>query len=535
MRFDIFPLRLCVFALIVCTIFTSCRKPPPTDMRLLVPSESLVYLETRDLGEMLDSLTQNKSFQQIVKTKTDFSALENTQTAVVVTGFETSEKQLTDEAAILNFKPQFAVIADTHAWEFTNLSLVENQIGRFAARIYGEDVKLEKFDKSGAKVFVWTANDNRKLFAAVSGSVVYIGNNENLLDKCLAVKRGENENLLKNENLSQAHERGGDEKIAFGYVSPEGVSRLADLAGVSVAIDAAEEVSARSFIARILPVIVKKTVREISWTARKTEQGIEDKIYIKTDAEISSVWKETLVSNSRNPGSAEFLPSDFDSVTRYNLQNPQIAWRSVLFALSSRLDAPGANILAAVSGSLFASYGIADIEMFLSAVGSEIITARFDAEGVKSVAIVEVKDEAKLKSAIIKEINFSVQPEKLGAANIWNSSDGELTAAFIEGKLILGDGVSVLNCLKAMESGQTLAKTAQFQKNAESNAAAVTIAKDTETAGKIARILGNVNGEKKFTSFYTVETRFNSNGIERKTVSDFGLIGTLVGQFGEGS
>ena len=63
--------------------------------------------------------------------KPDFSALENIQVAVVVTGFETSEKQLTDESAILNFKPHFVLIADTHHWKMTAVSIVENQIGNF--------------------------------------------------------------------------------------------------------------------------------------------------------------------------------------------------------------------------------------------------------------------------------------------------------------------------------------------------------------------------------------------------------------------
>lgn len=520
-------LLFCAFTL----IFASCRTSP-TDMRTIAPAETIVYLESEDLGGMFESLTEGKAFNKIAKTKPDFSMLKNAQSAIVVTGFETSEKKLTEESAILHFKPQFVLIADTHAWERTNISLVENQIGQFVTKTYGDSVKLEKSEKSEAKFFVWTAEDGRKIYAAVIGSLIYVGNNENTIDKCLAVKRGEADNLSKNESLTQARERGRDKKIAFGYISFEGIAQLANLAGVSVAVDVAEEDLTKSFIARILPPLLQKTVREISWTARKTEEGIEDKIYIKTDGQVSDVWKETLVPVVNNQfRAAEFIPANFDSITRYNLQNPQIAWRSILLTLSNKLDTLDGKIWIAASGSFFAPYGIADAETFLSAINAEIITARLDRGNNETIAIVEVKDKAKIKSSLTKEINFNTQPEKISGATIWKSADGELTAAFIEEKIILGNRSNVLNCLKAKEGGQNLAKTAHYQSFVQSNAVTTTVTKDAETAGKIVNVFGNVNEEKNSVSFYTTETRFNSNGIERRTVSDFGLIGTLLEKF----
>lgn len=526
-------LNICKFLLITfCFLcFASCRTAP-TEMRTLAPSESLIYLETEDLGGTLAALTENKVFAENAKTKPDFSALENAQAAIIVTGFESSAKPLADDAAILNFKPQFVLIADTHSWERTNLALVENQIGRFVSKIYGDGAKLEKSEKSSVDFFIWTAEDNRKIYAAVDGSLIYVGNNEAAIDKCLAVKRGEAENLLKNESLAQARERGGDKKLAFGYVSAEGIKEIADLVGVSVAVDAAEEDLTKSFIARILPPLLQKTVREISWTAIKNEQGIEDKIYIKPDAQISGVWQETLVPNySSQFQIAEYLPSDVDSITRYNLQNPQIAWRSVLLTLSGKLENFDGKIWLAASGSFFAPFGIADAETFLSAINPNIVTVRLNAENGEPLAIAEVKDEAKLKSSLFKEFSFNAAPEKVGAASIWKATDSEQSAAFTDGKVILGNRNDILSCLKAKEGGQNFAKNRQYQSLAQTNALTVTTAQDKETAAKVVSVLGSGSKNGSLQVFYTTETRFNSNGIERRTVSDFGLIGTLVSQF----
>ena len=68
---------------------------------------------------------------------------------------------------------------------------------------------------------------------------------------------------------------------------------------------------------------------------------------------------------------------------------------------------------------------------------------------------------------------------------------------------------------------------------ANSNAVAVTVAKDPDSAvriigylTKISRLDGVAAG-----SVFT-ETRFNQNGIERRTVSEFGLIGAIIDQLG---
>ncbi|HEX8248927.1 MAG TPA: hypothetical protein VF599_12185 [Pyrinomonadaceae bacterium] len=521
-----------VAAFLSVIIFTACQSSKPTDMRSLVPAETLVYLESKDLAKTLSALTENESWRQLAKSKPDFSYLENTQLAVAVTGFEISEKQLTDNQKILNSKPLFVAVADTHRWESTNLSLAENQIGKFARETYGDDARLEKPEKPGAKWFVWTAAaDNRKLVAAVSESVVYLGNDEAAIEKCLAVKRGEAENLTKNESLTRALERAGDEnQIAFGYISSESMPQIANLAGVFAAFRTSEDEDARSFTARILPQILQKSVREIVWTARKTEAAIEDKYLIKTGAEISSVLKETLLpASAREFQKAEFLPPALFSVTRYNLQNPQIAWRSVLLTTANQTDATSAKIILQFSDALFEPYEITRAEAFLSAVGAEIITAKFDEEGDKSVVIADVKDAESLKKALTSEINFKAPPEKQGNAEIWKSKDELLAAAFIENKLILGETESVLSCLKAKESGQNFKSTAAFQKISNSPAAALSLTKDAETAGKIVELLGNPKEENKTSvSFYTTETRFDAGGFERKTVSDFGLIGTIL-------
>ena len=176
---------------------------------------------------------------------------------------------------------------------------------------------------------------------------------------------------------------------------------------------------------------------------------------------------------------------------------------------------------------------IADAETFLNAVDSDILTARFDAEGEKSVVVVAVKDAEKIKKSLA-EINFKVLPEKHLNADVWQSEDKRKSAAFIENRLILGDTESVLKCLEAKANGQTFTKSASFQKFAESKAVAVTFGKDLDSTEKVVEVLSAAKDEnKKFITNFLTETRVNEKGIERRSVSDFGFIGTILGQIEE--
>ena len=498
------------------------RTPQTVDLREFAPNDALAYFEINDLSKTLDALTENKTFQELTKSKKDFSALKNVQIAVIVTGFKTSEKQITDENSILNFQPHFAVVAETHAWEFQANSLVENQINDFVREHYGDDAKLETSDKNGGRNYIWTASDGRKAVAFVEKSRIYFGNDETAVEKCLAAARGESESLLKNENLSRALSLRPENNLVFGYVPPEGVAQIANLTGVSTAIETTESEEGRSFIARVLPQVLRNTLKEIVWTMQPNGQKIEDKIFVSLSAETAFVLKETLDAPAETETNApEFLPYDIFSATLYKLKNPQIAWRSLLLVTAKNTDAVSGKLLTEFSGNLLEPYGISDAETFLSAIGSDILTAQFDAAGEKSVSIVTVENAENVKRSIA-EINFQSSPEKQENAEIWQSEDKSLTAVFIENKLILGDPESVFKCLQTKQNGRHL-------KNfPASSAVSATYAKDADSAEKIAAVLGNASGNTNVSSFYTTETRFTERGFERKTISDFGFLGTIL-------
>lgn len=514
-------LCLCVSVLII----SSCGSKP-TDPRSVIPADSLVYLETGDLGRAIGAVVNNPKLKEAATSLPDVSILDGMEMAVAVTGFETSEQVVNEENSVLNFQPRFVAVLETHKWNYQVIGFVEEKLGLFISEAYGGEATLESSDKHGGKFFVWSGQDGRKAYALVIGSLIFFGNDESAIEKCLAVQRGESESIVKNPKVTTG------ERLAFGYVSPDGVAQIANLAGISLAKQSSDEGDVQSFVARVLPELLRNSLKEATWTATLGEHGITDDYNISLNNEVSKVFSETLVPSGSKPDEklTVALPLSAASFTRYDLRDPQVALRSVLLSAQKLTDQASGNILLAFSSSLFEPYGIDDPEMFLSSIGPILHTVKFDESGDKVLVIATVKDAEKAKRSLANEIDFKKPPERTGNADSWLSQDSDVRVVFDGMTLIVGDPQETAKL--AANFNNAFGKNHLYPLFAASSAASVTFSADNTITLRIADVLSERKPETAAIATYSLtETRFNQNGIERRTVSYFGLIGTIISQF----
>jgi hypothetical protein len=245
-------------------------------MRTLAPAESLVYLESNDLGGALQPIVDSKQFNEVAKYKPDFSALKGVQLAVAVTGFETTEEKLTDENSIGRIQPHFVAIADTHAWNYQAVKFAEQKLGGFVARLYDSEPTVEKSDKNGGTYFTWTARDGRKAYALVIDSLIYFGNDESSIDKSLAVRRGLADSIVNTGKVQPSDAQ----TLARGYISTDGVAQIANLAALQAATATSEDAELRSTIALVLPNVIRESITDIHWESTIAQQGTEDRFRV---------------------------------------------------------------------------------------------------------------------------------------------------------------------------------------------------------------------------------------------------------------
>ncbi len=511
-------------------VFLSSCATKPTDMRTLVPAETLVYLETNDLAAALQPIVDAKPFVEAAKRKPDLSALKGVQLAVAVTGFETSEEKLTDEHSVGRVQPRFVAIADTHAWNSNAVTFAEKKLGSFVASIYDSEPTVEKTDKSGGKYFTWTATDGRKAYALVIESIIYFGNDEPAIEKCLAVKRGETDSILKTGKIQLA----SPAVLGSGYVSTDGIAQIAALAGLKFASEAADESEVQSAIAGILPQLIRNSITDVSWTSVKTEKGIEDRYTIGMPADITAVFAETMEpSGQQDSPLYENMRGLLTSVTIYNLKDPQLAWRSALLVAQKHTDPLAGKIIGEFSGLLAEPYGIRDPELFLSGVGPSIVTALIDVSEEKPILIASVKDLEKVKKSLLPEIKPLVSKDGEPGIETWILDEDDYGIAFVGNFVYIGNGNGVIKCLTQIMIGVETRQSEILRHFGNSSSEIRTVGSDKDSAAKIADILSAKKAEDLDPmSFYSTETRFTKTGIDRRTTSDFGLIGSIIAQLG---
>ncbi len=502
-------------------------------MRVLVPAETLVYLETNDLAAALQPIVDSKPFTEVAKSKPDFSALKGVQLAVAVTGFETSEEKLTDEHSVGRVQPHFVAVAETHAWNYQAVGFAEKKLGAFVAGIYDSEPTLEKTDKNGGKYFTWTAKDGRKAYALVTGSLIYFGNDESAIEKCLAVKRGESDSIAKTGKIPLSDPKA----LASGYVSTDGVAQIANIVGLKFASETGEDSEVQSGIAGILPQLLRSSITEISWTATKTDEGIEDKYKIAMPPDVANVFNETMAPGDKlDPYIIAQLPDSVSSVTVYNLKNPPVAWRSLILTAQEHTNPLAGKIVAEFSAAFFEPYGIRDPQLFLSLIdkapaGRTILSAKLTPES-EPIIIVTGSFPHKFLKSLTPELKPPPQIIE-GNTNIWSTPDGEMQARFDLGSVLIGSKANLAACSQLVAREIEDVKSKTLHKVALTKATIATAGEDNETVGQIAEMVSEKkpNGAKATSNYFT-ETRFTKSGMERRTVSDFGLIGSIIAQLG---
>jgi hypothetical protein len=348
----------------------------------------------------------------------------------------------------------------------------------------------------------------------------FFGNDETSIEKCLAVKRGEADSIAKNPKITD-----GD-RLAFGYVSPDGIAQIANIFGLSMASSISEEAEVKTFVARVLPEILRNSLREATWTAKKVDEGIVDSYSIAMNPEIAAVLSETIVPGGKAAESRSWANVGLSgTVTRYNLRDARLAWRSILLAAGKLIDPALGRLVVAFANSLFEPYGIEDGEKFLSSVDPEILTVRVGEADENVFVLAKVKDPNAFEQSIAKELR-DAKAESAGPAGefVRRTPDGDfILVSETTGAVKLGDPDAVQKPPKRripVPKGLRKRRCCSY----------LWCRHFSRTSDRDNR---RAKGRRTVQTNYFTETRVNRHGIERRTVSDFGFIGWIITQFGK--
>lgn len=532
-------------------------RPEPVDMAAYVPADVIVYLEANDLPEVAEALTSTEAWRaargpdgakgwgatggwgrraaQAGVGTGEAVVLARAQVAVAVLGFKAEE-----EGSALTFAPRVAVVAETHTTDWRARPAVEEMLGDFARRQFGEP-RIERKELDGVPAVVWNepGGSRRRIVAAVREGVAVAGNDETVVRACLDVRRGARQSLAGNPQLGELRARleaGG--ALAFGF-APEGsaakaVEALAPLITGWMTV----EPRLQSMLATLLPKLSDQLVKGVGWSARVAGGRVEDRYVVVLPGGMAGQLRGPLATVEASANAAAgLLPSDTYDATFYNFRNPEFAWRGMQAALSSHVDVSSAALISLVLQSSLTSFGVAEPREFLRDVGSEVATARLsEADGGK-VLIAEVLDRNSLRAWVLKQTGARAEP--VGDAELYVPRDAEQpAAAFVGEHILLGAAADLRRCLAARQQGRTL-KDSEAWKGLASGARPAALAQSLTDEGDApaaayTSLTGRAAARTPAARRAVTETHLNDLGFERRTLSAFGLFGDLATRLSRG-
>ncbi|HEX8774475.1 MAG TPA: hypothetical protein VF735_12930 [Pyrinomonadaceae bacterium] len=540
------------------------------DMATYVPADTLVYMEANSLPQITSAITSTDAWTALAGPagiRTDLGRIgwlsrlalwtgigpaeavvfSRAQVAVAVMGFDAA-----DAGETLKVKPRYAVVVETHTSAGRARSAVESRIGDFARRAYKEP-RFERRQVDGTDFLTWSSpTDKRRIILAVLESVAVIGNDEAAVRACLAVRRGERQNLAGDAQLEEMRERvAGNGALAFGFVSSKGAAPLLEVAAAIYVAQLSEDPRMQGAAAVVLPQLASKILGGAGWSARMTGGIVEDRYFLSLQNGAAARLRAPLAFTDKGTNVAgDLLPADTYSMSRYESGDAVAAWRGLKGAVISQLDTVGAFVVTRLSDTLFKPYGIDEPETFLRAAGPEFVTARLDDTGTSTVIIVEVRDEKALRELVSRRLGAGAGTEQVGDALMMVSKEEERGAAsFVDGRLVMGATPNVRRCLEARAKGQTLSRADAFKGAARlasmnSAANAVTYTDDRLSARNFITAIAIQRGAsvKSFNETeverslgqmpYAVSaTRLSEGGFEKTTRSSFGQFGALASEF----
>lgn len=561
-----------VVLVLLLAVWVWWNRPATVDMAAYAPAESLIYLEANSLPEIVGGLSSTNAWQALAPPaglsenvgrvgwlsrlsawsgigSAETVVFSRAQVAVAVLGFEVTEESST----VRDIKPRIALVAETHTGAARVQTAVTKLIGNYARRKYGEPA-FRNEEADATTFIIWTTPDGkRKIVAAINESVAIVGNDEEAVRACLAVRRGERASLVNDAQLAEMRQRmNASGALAFGYVSPTGVGRLLEMAAVAYAGQLASDPKTQSAAAILIPQLASRILGSVAWSSRITEGTVVDNYYLQLQNELASrLHTSFATSNAGGARVGDLLPAETNQLTIYNYRDPEAAWRGLNAAISSQLEITIAPLVGRFLAESLQPYGIESPQDFLRAVGPEVATARLDSEGSALVLLAPVRERETLQGLVRKRLGAGAKSQRVGEAEMLIAADEEKGAAsFVGDHLIIGGAEEVRRSLQERVAARTLGSVNAFQqasRTAEANGAAdvITYTNDYEPARRFISFLGRQSGARSSNStpdaaalqrslsalpYALSETRLVEGGFEKKTRSAFGQFGAMLVQ-----
>jgi hypothetical protein len=479
--------------------------PRQVDMASYAPADSFVYLEFNSLTDVTDAIQNGQTWQAIAPIlgmnpgpanriftnaakagigPTGSVIFNRSQVALVLVGMNTTEEDET-----LRIRPEAALLIETHTSKWRMKSTALEAVQRLASFAYGQAGCLERSDAADF-VECSSPGSDRKIVAAIDGSLIVIGNTEKAVRSCLDAKRGARPSLQTDRDLQLARASlNARQSLGFGYISSNNSARLFSWA-VPVLMG---RVPGNGQLDQLLNTGASKILRGISWTSSVSTRGIRDRFLFSLEPAVANRLQPAFETAPHEEDFWKLIPNSYQSLTIYRSRDPLSAWTSLDAAVALKLDTVSSVIFGSLLRSGLSVYGVDDPKALLTSLKAPVVTFKPAAYNDGSVMLARITDEAKLRTTLRTETFKERNGQILETLEIDPSDKFEFTAVIVDGYLLVGKTDNVRTCVLALRNKQSVSSTS-LPKQPDSSATIVTYSNDEARVKNFIAVIAQIKG-----------------------------------------
>ena len=558
--------RTIAFSLIVIVVISVAwiywNRTTRADMSAWAAADSLAYLEVNDLADVFQgvehtdawrslsgpvgappTLGSNRWWVRLARWTGIGSAeailLSRSQVAVVFSGAQGAQ-----DGSTLTIKPLVTVIIETHTSQRRMRSAVERHVEELARRVYRNPVFVRK-QANGVELQEWMSDDaSHQIVTTFVDTTVVVGNDEGSVLRSLDAHSGKLPSLQQSNDLNEVRRNlDSSNASAFGFVLQPGVKSFLQAYALYRSSPSADNVTA----ARIFADTFGSIVKSAGWTARFRDGMVEDRGSINLADGVADKMRADMSPNRViDLTNLSFVPSEAQSISLYQIQDPASFWTDFNAVLSSHADILGSIAARPMLRGLLKSYGIDDADTFARSIGARLQTIRLE-DSSPSVLIVEAYDRVGVKKSIAPRFGANPKLEKVDDLDLLLSSDNQLAAAFIDNDFLIGPVEAVRRCLATKKQSQSISSTEAFRRAAQvidvsRPLTAITFTDDQHAAISFAETFTNeegspfssnadaIKGAAKKLPYAVSVSMLKGAAIEWTSRSSFGIGGSFLVQ-----
>lgn len=549
------PLRIVVILIAVVVLIGGIwlwwSQPRNADMAGYVPGDTVIYLEFNSALKLSNSIEQNDTWQALAPSLgLPTKASDGLQPFLAKAGIGPAEGVIFSRAQFalavvgvnqiqtddtLRVRPEVALVVETHTASWRIRPVVRKAILQLSTFAYKQPTCAERPGNSNFIECIEAGSD-RRLIAAVDGSVAVIGNDEKAVQACLDVQHGSRPSLLTNgEMVKVRSEVAVPGSLAFGYISAASSARLFAWAGPLMIGKPGDPQ-----LSELLERSANKILGGVAWTATPAAGGIEDRFVVALDPAVAARLQPAFMTSPPDEGFWNLIPTNFQSATIYGNNDPLAAWSALSAALAVKLDAVSAVLFGSVLKSSLAGYGVDNPNTLLATLKPPVMTVMPAPTADGSVLIARVGDATNLRRSIAEQ-NKDMSVVEGPQAQL--DERKEFASVTLDNYVVLGKTENVKEYLLALRSGHVAGKSLEKASHfaPESRTPIVTYATDDQRVQTFMTVIASIKkGEAanlhiedtqnnpRYWNFSATESSLTTNGIERRTRSAFGQFSSLL-------